>query len=339
MNFRIILNATGIILFSAYLALRPSYRNILPDPNIWKSHEWQIVRNPFDRSSVWISRYGGSEMRFSIQNSRSITMRVGSSNYAFDQGITVSVGSHLYELETPDISAKTLHIDIDNKDVSRRLPVIIRHHCAGSTHPCDLSVKSIAVDPGAYVAPPDVVPGQTIAFLGDSISVGFAQENYTYLVADRLDMHLHNASVFGSRTGFAKGWDSALNRYAKDIVSFSPDIVIVALGTNDLSDRTDVSVFREEYDKIIYGIKSGLPDSEILVLGIFRRGQAPMSRIREFSEAIRATAKKHAVAYVDPYNWLSDDDLLDFVHPRKEAQQKIADRLVPIVREITAKAN
>ncbi len=325
-----------IILFFDALFSQGS-RNILFDENIWRSEEWTPLHNPFDNSDMLMSRYGGSEIRFAIRESKKLVIRATSSNHAFDQGIAVYVDGKHFEIETPDIDEKILDIDLSTFSAGDKREVIIRHHCAGSTHPCDTTLKEITVDSGAIITKPVTYPDRTIAFFGDSISVGFSEENYTYKVAERMKMLLHNASIFGSRVGHNEIWDSASDRMHKDIIGFQPDVVVIALGTNDLSDNTSLDDFRLSYTKLITAIRDGTPKSRVITLGLFRRRQIQPSRIRQYSEIVKSIAENNNVQFIDPYDWLNDPDLMDNVHPSKKSQKILADRMYETISDIIQK--
>lgn len=302
-------------------------KNILHNKNIWRSKQWILIQNPFDNKKALVSRYGGSEVRFRLENSKQISIRASSSNHAFDQGISVDIDGTRYQVETPEIDKKTLDIKLPVHKGAHQYEVIIRHHCAGSTHPCDLWLKEIAVDISAKIYPPVSHPEQTIAFLGDSISVGFSENNYTYLVAERMGMLLHNASVFGSRIGRKEGWDSVQDRLQKDVINYQPDILVVALGTNDLYDNISELAFRELYAKLIRDIRSGTPDTQIITLALFNRRDISEFRIRQFNYIINSIASENGITHVDPFHWLSHADLMDGVHPSLKSQEKIAEHM------------
>ena len=98
------------------------------------------------------------------------------------------------------------------------------------------SAASLAADEAAYaprqpLARLDLKDGETIVFLGDSITHQclYTQylEDYFYTRFPRMRLRLHNAGVGGSRA-----WD-ALLRFDQDIASYKPKYVTVLLGMND----------------------------------------------------------------------------------------------------------
>jgi len=295
------------------------------------------LRNPFDASRILLSRYGGSEIRFNLQNSNLLKLSVTSSNHAFDQGVQVYVNGHVHEIETPDIDSKPLEIDLKKFIGPTPMEVVIRHHCAGSTHPCDIALRELIVGRRAVVTLPDYHPEKTVAFIGDSISVGFSEENYAYIFAKKSGMLLHNASIFGSRVWQSPDWDSAMRRVHKDIIAFRPEIIIVALGTNDLSDGISQRDFQGLYSQLITQIRKGTPESRVVALGLFRRKDMSEFKVRQFSRIISEVSRENSIVYIDPYEWLSESDLMDNVHPSKASQKKLADKMYDALSPLLTK--
>jgi len=98
------------------------------------------------------------------------------------------------------------------------------------------SPHSLAADAPPYtprqpLAKLDLKEGDTIVFLGDSITHQclYTQyvEDYFYTRFPKMRLRLHNAGVGGSRA-----WD-ALLRFDQDIASYKPKYVTVLLGMND----------------------------------------------------------------------------------------------------------
>ena len=96
----------------------------------------------------------------------------------------------------------------------------------------------------------------TIVFFGDSLTSGHgfsSQKAYPaliqqFLIDDGLAWNVINAGVSGDTTG------SGLNR-VEDILDYSPDIVFLALGANDILRKQKVSVSRQNLESIITILK------------------------------------------------------------------------------------
>ncbi|KAA5543091.1 SGNH/GDSL hydrolase family protein [Roseiconus nitratireducens] len=90
---------------------------------------------------------------------------------------------------------------------------------------------AFADDPVIEVGPAELDAGDTIVFLGDSIT---HQRLYTQYIEDffitrfpNVPLHFHNAGIGGD-----KAWD-ALERLERDVLSKDPELVTILLGMND----------------------------------------------------------------------------------------------------------
>ena len=95
-----------------------------------------------------------------------------------------------------------------------------------------------------------------IAAFGDSLTAGSAlvrgETNWTELLAERFSAEVINAGIGGNTSG------EGLMRLERDVLSFSPDIVIINFGMNDhvICDkeghpRTPLSDFRENLRQML----------------------------------------------------------------------------------------
>lgn len=305
----------GLYIVSSH---RVSDKNVLTDQYVWKSTEWNAIGNPLRGDISYVSRYGGSEIRFTTEQTKSISVTVSSpNNEPKIQGINVFVDGSIYTKQTPLHNAR-LVIPVS----TGRHSVIIRHWCAGTLWPCDLAVNSILVDPGAHVSPPQSVPKKTLAVFGDSISVSFGQLNYWYEVADRLGYQLHNASIFGSSIVQNHVSDWSLDRLQRDIIRYRPNVLIIFLGTNDLAQDSDI--FSANYTRLIETVQNNSPETRILSVGLLRRKDIPDSRVALFNSIIESIDSARHIPYISTFDWLEYGDLQDVVHPSPQSQPKLA---------------
>jgi len=94
-----------------------------------------------------------------------------------------------------------------------------------------LAMPTLAAEPLAPLASIDLQDGDTLVFLGDSITHQclYTQyiEDYYYTRYPSLRIKFHNAGVSGDRA------DDALSRFDADVAAFKPKYVTVLLGMND----------------------------------------------------------------------------------------------------------
>ncbi len=202
----------------------------------------------------------------------------------------------------------------------------------------NLGLVSVTVWLGAGVAVAEPVK---ILALGDSLTAGyglvkedaFTSQLQRALKADGLDVTVINAGVSGdtSAGGRARlGW----------ALADKPEAIIIELGANDGLRGLEPAETERNLDAIVGEVKArGLA---VLLSGMM----APPNLGKEYGAKFNAIypklAKKHGVLF-DPFflEGVAADPALnqaDRVHPNVEGVQVIVNRLVPVVRELVARA-
>ncbi len=316
----------------------PQETNVISDSNIWKSSEWTRIEDSRSNSLRYISRYGGSQMRFMVQNTDALTLEVNSPNSEPSaQGIDIVVDGKTHTMVTPLHNAR-LVIPMDSSPIGTVRNVMIRHFCASTLSVCEVGLTHIGVSSRAKIFRPNVALPKTLAIIGDSITSSFGKDNYSYALAEKLGMRLHNAGIFGSLLSHDPVWDSVMDRYKADIVAYAPDVVIVFIGTNDLGHLVPLETFRKNYSNMLSDMKKSLPNSTIVAMGLLRRQDFSATQIRMYSEVVRRVAQEQDVPYIDPFDWLEISDFQDVVHPAIASQRKLSERFYKeIVRVIDTK--
>lgn len=308
--------------------------NVINHPNIWKSAEWTKIADPRAITSRYISKFGGSQMSFMVTNTDFISINANSPNTEVDAlGIDIVVDGKTHSMVTP-LHDTRVTIPIDSAFRSSTHKVTIEHYCASTLSICEVGIDKILVSSDAKIFRPSTALPKTLAIIGDSITSSFGKNNYSYALADKLDMRLHNAGIFGSLVSNDPVWDSALDRYEGDIIKYKPDVVIVFLGTNDLGHLIPLDIFQKNYSNMLSTMKAQMPASKIIALGLLRRQDFPTVQIRQYGRVIEEVARQHNVPYVDPFNWLDVSDYQDVVHPSKESQQKLSDKLYAAISQV-----
>lgn len=316
---------------------RGSVAGILTDKNIWYSSQWYNLVDPFTGAQARGARFGGSDIHFRLSNTNTLTIVAESANKEKNEQILdVRINGVSHILASP-FSGKILTVPINSASAEQLVSVDITLYCDSAMVPCDVRISRMEADPGAVVQQPNIVPKKTLAILGDSITSSFANDNYSYALADRLGYALHNASVFGSSVSPIPGWNSGLLRVTDDIVVYKPDIAVLFIGTNDLGRSVPIAEFRKNYEALISKIRKGSPSTQIVAVGLLTRKDFFPGEIYAYSNVIEAEAKKADIPYIDPANWLDYTDLQDVVHPSKASQKKLADKLYDELRPLITK--
>ncbi len=171
---------------------------------------------------------------------------------------------------------------------------------------------------------PTAYAGKTIVALGDSTT---CNGGWTEKISDMLGCNVINAGVSANRT------KEALNRFDRDVLPFSPDIVLIMFGINDCvqyyySDKT-VEIFKDELHQLHSRCKTigAIPifitpnniNTESLNYDRYKNYGGLSECYPKFIEAIKEVAYETDSHYIDIYaNFVYDDLLCDSVHPNSK---------------------
>lgn len=291
--------------------------------NIYSKGQNNLATSPFiNRGQGWLnntSTYSGSEAQALITKTSKITFGFNSVSNA-SQSVEIKVGEDIYTVSSPHINNQLLTISVNK---TKQHSVSIKHICTHELFPCEIKLTDLVLDQGGSLLPYTPVK-KRVSILGDSISTIYGNNNYTIFLSQDLGYELHNASTLGSTLSKVTGVDNAINRYVKDLKEYKSDIVIIFLGTNDITNNVSLDTFRNDYEKIVKDVKKWNSETKIFLVGILPRNDIPSSEVTEYSEVIKSISNDNGVMYVDPTDWLSSSDFLDAMHPTSESQRKIS---------------
>lgn len=173
-------------------------------------------------------------------------------------------------------------------------------------------------------------PGETVVFLGDSITRGYGLsegEAFPALVAAALGVPFVNAGVSGDTTA------TALARLERDVLAHRPRLTVVELGGNDYLRRVPVEETLRNLDAILRELATQGGMVVLLHVSLGLVGDP-------YLEGFRAAAERHGALLVPDVlrGILSSPDLkLDPIHPNAKGQRLIAERVAgalgPLLRE------
>lgn len=280
------------------------------------------------------STYSGNELRFTIINSKKVSIKVSTPNPEPQQEVEIIAEGKSYSLSSPDLNKKELTIYLDKHSYTKPTVIRIRTFCIYSNYPCSITIGSINVDNTTKLLNTQEFPTKTLAILGDSISSNFGSKNYTRYLVDKLGYQLHNVSIFGSTLTKDNNKRDVISRYKKDIINFKPDIVLIFIGTNDAIQKKSLTEFVSNYETVIKDIKTYNKLSKIVAIGILRNKIASTNTLA-YNSSIQNIAKLENIPYIDTYNWLNDNDYMDDIHPSLEAQEKLSVKFLEGISKIT----
>ena len=177
----------------------------------------------------------------------------------------------------------------------------------------------------------------TILVFGDSLSAGYGidvDQSWTALLQSRLEKQGYehrvvNASISGETT------EGGATRIGAALDTFSPEVVILALGGNDGLRGFPPRRMKANLEKIIQGAtRSG---ATVVLLGIRIPSNYGPRYSQEFEAVYREVAAAHDIRWIEFFmeGIALNDELLqdDRIHPNAEAQPILLDNAWPIISD------
>jgi len=174
-------------------------------------------------------------------------------------------------------------------------------------------------------------PGETVVFLGDSISRGYGlaeAEAFPGLAAAELGVPHVNAGVSGDTMA------AALARLERDVLSHQPRLTVLELGGNDFLQRLPVEQTVRSLDAIVSALvaQGGMVAILHVRVGL---GEDP------YLEGFREVAARHGALLVpDVLRGIAGDPSLklDPIHPNARGQRLLAERVAKALRPLLLEA-
>jgi len=203
---------------------------------------------------------------------------------------------------------------------------------------------------------PSRLPDRRLLVLGDSISVGMKagmnqdtdfRRTYGYLIAERLgaDVRLIGRSGIGVHKGwhhipFVRAWREVVRTSGRrtneqTFAVWSPDLILIQLGTNDFSRKVEARDFLPAMGKLLGEIRKDCPESAIAVVvpwssGCFRKG------LRTLVSGLSREGFDNLHFFdASPETWIPEGGMADNTHPNGKGHRHAAEKLVPMVKKAT----
>ena len=174
-------------------------------------------------------------------------------------------------------------------------------------------------------------PGDTVVFLGDSITKGYGlreEEAFPGLVAATLGIPHVNAGVSGDTT------TAALARLEQDVLMHQPRITLVELGGNDFLRRVPAEQTLRNMEAIVRTLTGQGGMVVVLHVSVGVMGDPYLQGFREVAQRYGALLVADIMRGI-----LSDPALkLDPIHPNAQGQRLIADRVAKVLRPLLVEA-
>ena len=166
-----------------------------------------------------------------------------------------------------------------------------------------------------------------VAFLGDSLTDGYDLDKFypQYLVCNR--------GIGGDTTFDLEA------RLEDSVYRLKPKVAVMLIGANNLSTMFD------NYENILIGLKTNLPDTEIVLLSLTNMGQdwGKGNELAAYNNVkIQKLAQKYGFAFVDLYGPLMDlstgeiypEYTTDGGHLTDRGYQILTAQITPILEEL-----
>ena len=180
-----------------------------------------------------------------------------------------------------------------------------------------------------------------LVFIGDSIVHGWEDTGQKFWQKFYEHRRALNLGYSGDRT------EHALWRLRHgELEGLAPQLVVLMIGTNNTGHRQDPA------DETALGIKAileelkqRLPESKVLLLGVFPRGETPNDALRKLNVATNAIIASQAEdpqityldiseAFLDDNGHLPADVMPDFLHPNERGYQVWAEAMEATVARL-----
>ncbi len=227
------------------------------------------------------------------------------------------------------------------------------------------SFRSIQLDPspletdGTFLKPP-AKPDLKIEFIGDSITAGIGasgtpaqtsptKENsnstysYAYLTAQGLNAEYSIIALSGICV--KDGATNMYDRYQKngfstntdyDFTRFDPDVVVLALGENDMWHATsnqfpdyNVDLFRKDYADMLRLIREKRPNAHIVCVSGMMNASSSLQADQTIKGAIKDTGDEN-ITHIK----MTPNTAGAHSHPSAEAHRANADKLIAHIRSL-----
>lgn len=177
-----------------------------------------------------------------------------------------------------------------------------------------------------------------VAFLGDSITQGWEGSGEQVWLREIAPLKAANFGFSGDRT------EHVLWRLQNgELIGMHPKLVVLMIGTNNIGKGESPEQTADGVRAIVNLLHSELPQTKVLLLGIFPRGQStndPLrQRVEQATQLFKGVADGRWVQFADIGNiFLREDGELrtqvmpDLLHPNEAGYELWAKAVVPLIR-------
>ncbi len=203
------------------------------------------------------------------------------------------------------------------------------------------TAEQIDVDSKPLVMPKNVAAKPRIVAFGDSLTAGFGleeNESYPYLLQQKLNSEGYNYEVVnaGVSGDTSRG---GLERIEWTLKGDNVQILILALGANDMLRGLPPAKMKENLDKIIQKAKA--KNIKVLLCGMLAPPTMGAAYMRDFSNVFPDLAEKHNIAYMpfllEKIALQRDLNQADGIHPNARGTRIMTDNVYRVLQPMLVK--
>lgn len=186
-------------------------------------------------------------------------------------------------------------------------------------------------------------------FIGDSLTAGLFASTEDKDFRQQFLYRLRQRDPDSGQTSSSTGLSGKTVGYMVDYLNANPsqipadeDLIVIELGTNDVSGHTDLSTFRSQYSQLMDLLASKSPNAVYMCLGVWQPKDATSTQLggEEFDAYIKSNCQAHAGIFVDitplygnnsyhgPQGVSTFSGTSDWFHPNDSGHSAIADLLL-----------
>lgn len=183
--------------------------------------------------------------------------------------------------------------------------------------------------------------GVDLLMIGDSITHGWENAGKDLWAQYYAPRNAVNLGYSGDRT------ENVLWRLEQgEADGISPKVAVLMIGTNNAGHRQEApAITAKGISKIVDELKARLPETKILLLGIFPRGETADDQLRRINHKTNAEIEKLAAdervtylninkQFLDSDGNLSKDIMPDLLHPNHRGYEIWAEAMEPVLAEL-----
>lgn len=302
------LSFLGYLFTSEYFQRDIDFSN---DKNIYRGQGWKNNQ----------SMYSGSELGFIVTGTNKILLKFSTRSNA-TQEVEIYVNDNKQSVSSPNINNANIEIKLTK---NQNNIIVIRHICEYFYDPCEVKLESAIARSSAKIEPYQPHK-ESISVIGDSISTMYGKDNYTILLADKLQHELHNSSILSSTLVKIPSIPNAQDRYKKDIENYKSSVTLIFLGTNDIANNVHLASYSAGLKKVITDFKKW-DTGKLFVVGILPRYDIDTNIVNSYNNEAKKVAEENGSIFIDTSTWLNNKDYADDIHPTLEAHKIISNNI------------